>query len=84
MLSRAVNLFVLAASVAVAQKVEVVMADPVYFPGVADSNSPIHWSGGKRYVYNSDGLPIRSEGVELGSMRYARATHIDDPSVSPW
>jgi len=74
----------MAAAAVLAQKVEVVTADPVYFPGVADSNSPIHWAEGKRYVYNSDGLPIRSEGVELGTMRYARATHLDDPSVSPW
>lgn len=67
-----------------AQKVEVVKAEPVYFPGVADSNSPIHWANGKRYVYNSDGLPIRSEGTELAGMRYARSTYLFGADVSPW
>ena len=66
------------------QKVEVAEAAPVYFPGVADSNSPIHWANGKRYVYNSDGLPIRSEGVDLAGMRYARATYLLNSTVSPW
>lgn len=75
---------VLCAMAGWAQKVEVVSADPVFFPGVADSNSPIHWANGKRYVYNSDGLPIRSEGVELGAMRYARATYLLESTVSPW
>ena len=46
-----------------AQKVEVVAADPVNFPGVADSNSPIHWANGNRYVFNSDGLPLRAEAA---------------------
>src|SRR6187399_650652 len=67
-----------------AQKVEVVEAGPVFFPGVADSNSPIHWVDGMRYVYNSDGLPIRSEGAELGGMRYARATYLLESAVAPW
>ncbi|MFN0106806.1 MAG: hypothetical protein ACKV2U_32525 [Bryobacteraceae bacterium] len=66
------------------QKVEVVAADPVFFPGVADSNSPIHWANGMRYVYNSDGLPIRSEGADLAGMRYARATHLLESTVAPW
>ncbi len=67
-----------------AQKVQVVEAEGVYFPGVADSNSPIHWANGKRYVYNSDGLPIRSEGAELAGMRYARATYLLNSSTAPW
>lgn len=71
-------------SLAFGQKVEVVAADPVFFPGVADSNSPIHWANGKRYVYNSDGLPIRSEGVDLAGMRYARGTYLLNSPVSPW
>ena len=66
------------------QKVEVVEAEGVYFPGVADSNSPMHWANGKRYVYNSDGLPIRSEGVRLAGMRYARATYLLNSTVAPW
>ncbi|MBI2685383.1 MAG: hypothetical protein HYX27_03630 [Acidobacteria bacterium] len=72
------------ATVLPAQKLRIVPAEPVYFPGVADSNSPIHWSNGTRYVYNSDGLPLRSEGVELGSMRYARPTYLLNSDVSPW
>lgn len=66
------------------QKVEVVETGPIYFPGVADSNSPMHWANGKRYVYNSDGLPIRSEGTDLAGMRYARATYLLDSNVAPW
>ncbi len=77
-------LICLAAGSAWAQKVEVVEAEGVYFPGVADSNSPIHWANGKRYVYNSDGVPIRSEGVELSGMRYARAAYLLESAVSPW
>ena len=77
-------LILLIAVSAWAQKVEVVEAGPVFFPGVADSNSPIHWVDGMRYVYNSDGLPIRSEGAELGAMRYARATYLLESGVAPW
>jgi hypothetical protein len=42
-------------------------------PGVADSNSPVHWWNGRMYLYNSDGLPIRSEGEDMFSLRHARA-----------
>jgi len=79
------SLAALALSVpAIAQKVEVVAADPVFLPGTADSNSPMHWADGKRFVHNSDGQPVRSEGVELGSLRYAKAAFILNGSIHPW
>jgi hypothetical protein len=67
-----------------AQKVQVVPADPVYLPGVADSNSPIHWANGNRYVFNSDGLPLRAEGLDMGRMRYVRATYLLNSDMAPW
>lgn len=67
-----------------AQKVEVSEASGIYFPGVADSNSPLHWHAGKRYVFNSDGHPIRSEGAELQGMRYARTSHLLNSPVLGW
>jgi hypothetical protein len=50
---------------------------------LADSNSPIHWHEGKRFVFNSDGHPLRSESVELSGMRYTRLAHLTG-GVSPW
>lgn len=67
-----------------AQKATLVPADPVYLPGVGDSNSPMHWSAGKLFVYNSDGQPVRSEGDALESLRYARAIPLDNPAVAHW
>lgn len=67
-----------------AQKVEVREAELIYLPGVADSNSPMHWNNGKLYVYNSDGNPLRSEGTSLTSLRNVRAAHIVDNPTSPW
>lgn len=48
-------------------------ADPVWMPGVADSNSPLHWWRGTLYLHNSDGLPIRSQGESIFALRHARA-----------
>jgi hypothetical protein len=58
-----------------AQVARIVPAEPVRFPGVADSNSPSHWADGKLVVFNSDGMPVRSEGdgmTSLGRVRAAR------------
>ena len=67
-----------------AQKVEVLAADPVNFPGVGDSNSPVHWANGNRFVFNSDGLPLRAEGLDMGRMRYVRATFLLNSTMAPW
>jgi hypothetical protein len=77
-------LFAALGAVSWGQKVELVAAEPIHFPGLGDSNSPIHWHNGQRYVYNSDGQPIRSEGVELGRMRYARGTYLTNSPMAPW
>jgi len=67
-----------------AQKVEVREAELIYLPGVADSNSPMHWNSGKLYVYNSDGNPLRSEGSSLTTLRNVRSAHIVENPISPW
>ncbi|MBM3787495.1 MAG: hypothetical protein FJW30_24320 [Acidobacteria bacterium] len=69
---------------AAGQKIEVRSAELQYFPGVADSNSPLHWNDGKLYVYNSDGNPLRSEGTNLNNLRNVRATHMVVGQISPW
>ena len=84
MVIRTVLLCALTALSGWSQKVQLVEAAGVYFPGVADSNSPVHWANGMRYVYNSDGFPIRSEGVDLGRMRYARGTFLLNSDRNPW
>ena len=66
------------------QKIELVPADPVFLPGAADSNSPLHWSKGKLFVYNSNGQPVRSEGASMQTLRYARAINFRNPGTSPW
>lgn len=84
MLFRAAILLTVSGAVLCGQKAQVSYAEGLFFPGVADSNSPIHWSGGKMYAYNSDGLPIRSEGADIESLRYARATYLLNATINPW
>jgi hypothetical protein len=55
------------------QTARIVAAAPLRLPGVADSNSPSHWSEGKLILFNSDGMPIRSEGENLESLGRVRA-----------
>lgn len=42
-------------------------------PGVADSNSPSHWTDGKLILFNSDGMPVRSEGESVETLGRTRA-----------
>lgn len=56
-----------------AQTARLVPADPIYLPGVADSNSPSHWIDGKLVVFNSDGMPVRSEGYGMNDLGRTRA-----------
>jgi hypothetical protein len=81
---RLVVLFAVFAAAASAQRAAVVPAESIYLPGIADSNSPIHWAGGVRYIYNSDGLPLRAEGDDLRSMRRVRAAHLLNSDLRGW
>jgi hypothetical protein len=66
------------------QKITIEPAEFLYFPGIADSNSPIHWSSGKMFAFNSDGQPVQSQGEGLGKLRYARAVQTDNLASMPW
>ena len=57
-----------------AQTVAIVRTSPLELPGVADSNSPSHWSNGKLILFNSDGMPVRSQGSSLETLGKVRAT----------
>ncbi len=59
---------------ALAQIARLVPAPPLHLPGIADSNSPSHWTGNKFIQFNSDGMPIRSEGANLRGLARTRAT----------
>lgn len=62
-------------------------APAIEFPAETDSNSPMHWSGGRLFVFNSVDsanadpslwVPSRSEGASvesLGATRHVRYTH---------
>jgi hypothetical protein len=47
-------------------------------PGEADSNSPGHWRDGRFYLYNSNGNPIRTSGLDPLRLGSARAVLFDD------
>lgn len=49
-------------------------------PGEADSNSPGHWLGGKFYLYNSNGNPVRTVGNDPWHLGSARAVLFYDYS----
>lgn len=59
------------------QSVYVERADRVAMRGSVDSNSPAHWYAGKRYLYNSSGMPVRLEGTDVLRMTGARAVMFD-------
>ena len=56
-----------------AQVARIVPTTQVRLPGIADSNSPSHWADGKLVVFNSDGMPVRSEGDSLETLGRVRA-----------
>lgn len=58
----------------VAQVARVSPAPFLQLPGVADSNSPSHWTGDKLVMFNSDGMPLRSEGDSIANLGRSRAT----------
>ncbi len=59
-----------------AQIAKLVAAPALKMPGVVDSNSPSHWSEGTLVVFNSDGLPIRSEGSSIQALGKTRAVRL--------
>jgi hypothetical protein len=60
-----------------AQTVTVRGTDEIRLRGVSDSNSPMHWnSNGKLVVFQSDGMPVRSEGDGLASQDLYRAVRL--------
>jgi hypothetical protein len=59
------------------QQVTVTAEELQWFPGIADSNSPMHWRNGQMIVFNSDGMPIRSEGTDVTNLRRVRAVKLD-------
>jgi hypothetical protein len=69
-----VTFLFLAVVLAEAQTVNVVAAREIRLKGVSDSNSPMHRNAvGKLVVFQSDGMPVRSEGAGLESQDYFRA-----------
>ncbi|MCX6612416.1 MAG: hypothetical protein NTW74_16385 [Acidobacteria bacterium] len=58
------------------QIAKLVPATSLKMPGVVDSNSPSHWADGTLVVFNSDGLPIRSEGTSIEDLGRTRAVRL--------
>ena len=52
-------------------------AAPVQMPGRVDCNSSAHWHDGKMYLFNSSGLPVRSEGPDQFQLGQTRAVAFD-------
>jgi hypothetical protein len=69
--------------VASGQVARLIPAPLFRWPGIADSNSPSHWSAGKLFVFNSDGMPVRSEGPNLGSLSSTRAVRFYSYKSAP-
>lgn len=60
-----------------AQTIEVRTAAPVQFPGEVDSNSPAHWKGGRLYVFNSQSVPVRSQGRSQFALAGTRGVQLN-------
>jgi hypothetical protein len=77
--------FILAAEAGslAAQSVEVQPASFVAMPGVADSNSPSHWTNGRMVLFNSDGMPVRSEGESIETLGRVRAARFYSYESAP-
>lgn len=59
-----------------AQMARLVSAPLLRLPGISDSNSPSHWTGGKLVLFNYDGIPIRSEGESVATLDRVRAVRL--------
>ena len=82
-LRRAIFILIAFGMLGQAQVARLVPAPLIRLPGVADSNSPSHWTGGRLIVFNSDSLPVRSEGDGLDSLGEVRAVRFYDYSHVP-
>ncbi len=57
-----------------AQSAIVRPASPISLLGISDSNSPMHWNAqGRLVIFQSDGMPIRTEGPSLTEQGRVRA-----------
>ncbi|MDX2268289.1 MAG: hypothetical protein NW208_09290 [Bryobacter sp.] len=66
--------FLLTACLGQTQTFTIREVEPLVLPGIADSNSPMHWNDkGNLVVFQSDGMPIRMEGPSLGALGEVRA-----------
>jgi len=59
------------------QTAELRKADTVMMPGGVDSNSPAHWKDGMLFVFNSTGIPVRSEGPDQFRLGHVRGVFFD-------
>ncbi len=71
------SLLILCSAMLYGQQVTVSEEELLWFPGVSDSNSPVHWRNGQMIVFNSDGMPIRSEGTAVENLRRVRAVQLN-------
>jgi hypothetical protein len=78
-----VVLLLLWQTAAIAQYAELRPADPIFLPGVSDSNSPVHWWNETFYVIQSTGLPIISHGANQAGPLKARAIILNSQSHTP-
>jgi len=74
--SRILTILFVFCGMALAQSVKIVPAPGLQLPGVADSNSPSHWTNGKLVVFNSNGLAVRSEGSRIEDLGRVRAVQL--------
>ena len=71
-------LFILLASLVLhGQSATLREASPSRMPGGVDCNSPAHWKDDKIYLFNSRGLPVRSEGVDQFHLGQSQAVAFD-------
>jgi hypothetical protein len=68
-----IHFFALAATL-YSQSARLRPAEPIQLLGVSDSNSPMHWNAqGQLVIFQSDGMPIRSQGESLTKQGVVRA-----------
>jgi hypothetical protein len=55
-------------------------------PGDTDCNSPLHWQGGRLYLFNSAGHPFRSSGPDLFHLNqdYRRCSYNNETNGGRW
>lgn len=68
---------------AASQQVQVKEAELISLPGISDSNSPVHIRNGEIFVFNSDGMPVRSQGPSLSELKRVKAPHFHSYEHQP-